>query len=73
MRRRLIAAAVLALAGLAGVVPAGADIAQPAVVSTNPVDWTPHILDACTLASQRQGAVRKLPLSESGRPCFSRD
>ena len=44
MRRRLIAAAALALAAVAGIVPANADIAQPAVVSTNPVDWTPHVL-----------------------------
>jgi hypothetical protein len=50
MRRRLIAAAVLAMAGLAGVMPAGADLAQPSVVSTNPVDWTPHILDGTVWA-----------------------
>jgi hypothetical protein len=45
MRRRLIATAVIALAAVAGIVPAEADIVQPTVVSTNPVDWTPHVLD----------------------------
>jgi hypothetical protein len=55
MRRRVIAAAVLALAGLAGVVPAGADIAQPSVVSTNPVDWTPHVLDGTVWAIEVVG------------------
>jgi hypothetical protein len=44
MRRRLIALAVL-LTGLATTLPAMADTAQRAVVSANPVDNTPHILD----------------------------
>ena len=46
MRRRLLAAAVLAVAvAAAGMSPAAADIAQPRVVSANPVDFTPHVLD----------------------------
>jgi Domain of unknown function (DUF5122) beta-propeller len=45
MRRRLFAAAAVAAATLAGVMPAVAQVAQPAVVSTDPVDWTPHVLD----------------------------
>lgn len=50
MRRRAIAAAVLALGGLAGVLPAQADLAQPTVVSANPVDWTPHVLNGTVWA-----------------------
>jgi hypothetical protein len=43
---RLLAAAVAVVAVLgAGIGPAAADLAQPAVVSENPVDWTPHVLD----------------------------
>ncbi|HEY0002582.1 MAG TPA: PKD domain containing protein [Actinoplanes sp.] len=46
MRRRLIAAATVAAAMVAcAAPPAAADLAQPSVVSTNPVDYTPHILD----------------------------
>jgi hypothetical protein len=45
MRRRLLAAAVLVAAAVACAHPAEADPAQSAVVSTNPVDWTPHVLD----------------------------
>ena len=46
MRRRLLLAATLAaLAALVGAPPAVADPAQSAVVSTNPVDFTPHVLD----------------------------
>jgi hypothetical protein len=45
MRRRLFAVAAVAAATLAGVVPAVAQVAQPAVVSADPVDWTPHVLD----------------------------
>jgi hypothetical protein len=49
MRRRLSAAAaalaaVLAL-NLAVTAPAAADVAHPATVSANPVDYTPHVLD----------------------------
>jgi hypothetical protein len=46
MRRRLLAAALLVPALSLGVTtPAVADIAQPVVVSANPVDFTPHVLD----------------------------
>src|SRR3954466_11241455 len=46
MRRRLFAAAVLVLlASFAGASPASADLAQPTVVSADPVDFTPHVLD----------------------------
>jgi hypothetical protein len=50
MRRRLIAAAVLAAAGIAGVVPAVAGVYQPRAVSADPVDWTPHVLDGTVRA-----------------------
>jgi hypothetical protein len=50
MRRRLIAAAIVALATVAGIVPAEADMAHPTVVSTNPVDWTPHVLNGTVWA-----------------------
>ncbi|GAA2714475.1 delta-60 repeat domain-containing protein [Actinoplanes palleronii] len=45
MRRRLLAVATVVLATLAGAPPAMADIAQSDIVSSNPVDWTPHVLD----------------------------
>jgi hypothetical protein len=52
MRRRLLAAApALALAAVAlvavagGAHPAAADLAQSSVVSPDPVDFTPHVLD----------------------------
>ncbi|GAA0797546.1 PKD domain containing protein [Spirilliplanes yamanashiensis] len=46
MRRRYLVTAALGLTGLvAGIVPALADPQQPAVVSANPVDFTPHVLD----------------------------
>ena len=45
MRRRLFAAALLIVAALVGAHPAAADTAHPAVVSTDPVDFTPHVLD----------------------------
>ncbi|SDT68326.1 delta-60 repeat domain-containing protein [Actinoplanes derwentensis] len=47
MHRRLLAvAAVAALAVPAlAVTPAAADISHPTVVSADPVDWTPHVLD----------------------------
>ena len=45
MRRRLFAAALLIPAALLGAAPAAADPAQPRVVSANPVDFTPHVLD----------------------------
>ncbi|MDY7089506.1 MAG: delta-60 repeat domain-containing protein [Actinomycetota bacterium] len=45
MRRRLLAAATVVAAALAGAHPAAADMAHSTVVSTNPVDYTPHVLD----------------------------
>jgi hypothetical protein len=45
MRRRLLAAAVIVSAAVACAHPAAADPAQPTVVSANPVDFTPHVLD----------------------------
>src|SRR4051794_18565456 len=45
MRRRLIAAASALVAGLLVAAPAMADQSQARVVSANPVDFTPHILD----------------------------
>jgi hypothetical protein len=45
MRRCLLAAVTVAAAILACANPAAADLAQPSVVSTNPVDFTPHVLD----------------------------
>jgi len=45
MRRRLLAAATVVAAVAAGAHPATADLAHPAVVSVNPVDFTPHVLD----------------------------
>ncbi|GAA2620584.1 hypothetical protein GCM10010399_59570 [Dactylosporangium fulvum] len=45
MRRRLIAAAATALAAVAVAIPASAALNHPAPVSTNPVDYTPHVLD----------------------------
>src|SRR3954453_16330124 len=45
MRRRLLAAVTLVAAAVACAHPAAADLAQSSVVSTNPVDYTPHVLD----------------------------
>ncbi|MBB2948102.1 hypothetical protein FB565_007873 [Actinoplanes lutulentus] len=53
MRRRLLAAAAavaVAVPVMAAAIPASADRAHPAVVSTNPVDWTPHVLDGTVWA-----------------------
>jgi Domain of unknown function (DUF5122) beta-propeller len=51
MRRRLLAAAALiAVAVPLGTLPAAADLAQPTVVSADPVDWTPHVLDGTVWA-----------------------
>jgi hypothetical protein len=56
MRRRLFAAVMLvvltsAAGGAAtGASPAAADLAQPTVVSANPVDFTPHVLDGTVWA-----------------------
>jgi hypothetical protein len=47
MRRRLLAAVIAAAVAFAtvGALPAAADIAQPTIVSANPVDFTPNVLD----------------------------
>ncbi|HEY0534911.1 MAG TPA: PKD domain containing protein [Actinoplanes sp.] len=48
MRRRLFAAATAAAAvavATSGTLPAAADLAQPSVVSADPVDFTPNVLD----------------------------
>ncbi|MGI5245190.1 PKD domain containing protein [Dactylosporangium sp. CA-139066] len=45
MRRRLIAAAVTALAAVAVALPASAALNQSAPVSIDPVDYTPNVLD----------------------------
>jgi len=47
MRRRITGALAVLLLGLPVAVaePAAADISLPTVVSDNPVDWTPHVLD----------------------------
>ncbi|MBU2669474.1 delta-60 repeat domain-containing protein [Actinoplanes bogorensis] len=45
MRRRLLAAATVVAAAVACAHPAAADMAHSTVVSTNPVDFTPHVLD----------------------------
>jgi hypothetical protein len=45
MRRRLLAAAVIVSTAVACAHPAAADLAHPTVVATNPVDFTPHVLD----------------------------
>src|SRR5688572_15915904 len=50
MLRRLFAATALTSAALLGATPAAADMAQPAVVSANPVDFTPHVLDGTVWA-----------------------
>ena len=50
MRRLFAAAAALTCAALLGAAPAPADLAQSAVVSANPVDFTPHVLDGTVWA-----------------------
>ena len=50
MRRRLIVLAALLSAVATAAVPALADTQQRAVVSANPVDYTPHILDGTVRA-----------------------
>ena len=50
MRRRLFAATALTCAALLGAPPAAADMAQSSVVSANPVDFTPHVLDGTVWA-----------------------
>ncbi len=52
MRRRYLVTVALAAVGLAAVVvPAMADTAQPTIVSANPVDFTPHVLDGTVWAA----------------------
>jgi hypothetical protein len=50
MRRRLFAATALTCAALLGATPAAADPAQSSVVSADPVDFTPHVLDGTVWA-----------------------
>jgi hypothetical protein len=50
MQRRLFAATALTCAALLGATPAAADMAQSSVVSANPVDFTPHVLDGTVWA-----------------------
>ncbi|GAA1604320.1 PKD domain containing protein [Actinoplanes couchii] len=47
MHRRLLAVAAVAAVAVPAlaVAPAAADVHHPTVVSTDPVDWTPHVLD----------------------------
>ncbi|MCU7723003.1 PKD domain containing protein [Actinoplanes sp. KI2] len=45
MRRRPLAAALIVVAAVACAQPAHADLAQATIVSADPVDWTPHVLD----------------------------
>jgi WD40 repeat protein len=50
MRRRVFAVALIVLAALGGTAPAGADLTHSAVVSEDPVDFTPHVLDGTVWA-----------------------
>src|SRR3954468_6015291 len=50
MHRRLFAATALTCAALLAATPAAADPAQSAVVSADPVDFTPHVLDGTVWA-----------------------
>jgi hypothetical protein len=51
LSRRLVVAALAAASALtSGISPAAADLAQPAVVSDNPVNYTPHVLDGTVWA-----------------------
>jgi hypothetical protein len=53
MRRRLLAASVLTCTALSAALPAppaSADLAQAEVVSADPVDFTPHVLDGTVWA-----------------------
>jgi WD40 repeat protein len=50
MRRRLLAVGLVILVAMTGGIPARADLGQPRVVSDNPVDWTPHVLDGTVWA-----------------------
>ena len=57
MRRRLLAAALIVVAAVACVHPAEADQAQATIVSPNPVDWTPHVLDGTVWTMAAVGHV----------------
>jgi hypothetical protein len=50
MRSKLIVAAVFGIAAVVGAIPAVADTAQPRVVSSNPVDFTPQVPDGTVYA-----------------------
>nr|BFE75969.1 hypothetical protein GCM10020092_092700 [Actinoplanes digitatis] len=50
MRRSLLAATALTCVALLASTPAAADLAQPSVVSADPVDFTPHVLDGTVWA-----------------------
>ena len=51
MRRRFLAVAPLVLlVAMAAAPPASGDMAQPVVVSADPVDYTPHVLDGTVWA-----------------------
>ncbi|GIG60994.1 hypothetical protein Lfu02_53660 [Longispora fulva] len=50
MRRRLLTLTAILAAGLLTIAPARAGFDQPDVVSVDPVDWTPHVLDGTVYA-----------------------
>ncbi|MDT5040214.1 MAG: hypothetical protein QOE51_1199 [Actinoplanes sp.] len=50
MRRPLAAALLIPALLLSAAMPAAADLALPGVVSSNPVDFTPHVLDGTVWA-----------------------
>src|SRR3954466_8642011 len=81
MRRRVLSVAVAAAAVTAGAaVPArDAAIQQDAVVSENPVNWTPHVLDGTVRAIAVVGSkvvvagnFEKVKEAGSGKPEISR-
>lgn len=80
MRKRPVAAAatLISLAALAPA-PAHADIAHPQVVSANPVDSTPHVLDGTVRAIAVVGSTvvvggnfEKVREAGSGKPTIAR-
>ncbi|WP_026212326.1 delta-60 repeat domain-containing protein [Longispora albida] len=50
MRRRLLTLGIILLAGLVSISPASADRAHGGLVSEDPADWTPHVLDGTVYA-----------------------